>query len=92
MKLLSLLVVFLVALPAVASEKDEADQSLVGLTFGQQSEVPTQRIMRNQYEQSLVGEPEGELPAAIVVKSWERLSDSFDQPIPVRIRESTSDD
>lgn len=92
MKLLSLLAFCFVTLPALASENDGSAEPLMGLTFGQPSEVPTQRIMRVQSEQSTAVEPDGELPAAIVVKSWERLSDSFERPIPERIRESTSDD
>ena len=72
----------------IAAGKRQASQ-LAGPSFEQQSGSRVSRIMEAQSEQPARG---GELSEPVVIQTLERLKDSFQQPIPQRIGESTRDD
>ncbi|BEH15242.1 MAG: hypothetical protein CL583_07540 [Alteromonadaceae bacterium] len=84
-----MIVCALAVTPLQASDTKDSSDGLQGLAFDAHNERKVQKIMRQQAEAGSVG---AELTEAVVVKTHKRLVDSFEQPIPVRIRESTRDD
>ena len=72
----------------IAAGKRQASE-LAGLSFDPQSAAQVSRIMDAQAEPAARG---GELSEPVVLQTLERLKESFQQPIPQRIGESTRDD
>ena len=77
----------LVATGAVAAEP-EVTEGLMGLSFQTYETTGVVRIME---EQAKAPVRKGELSEALYIKTQERLTNTFDQPIPERIAESSRD-
>ncbi|OJS99818.1 hypothetical protein [Marinobacter nauticus] len=92
MKILTALAALALATPVLANDHLSSTDPVIGLKFDDSHQTPVQKMMRHQVEQSHTAGHKSELPDAVIVKTWERLGDSFDQPIPARISEPTRDD
>ncbi|WP_138435662.1 hypothetical protein [Marinobacter shengliensis] len=80
------------ATPVFADDHLSKENPVIGLKFDDSHQTPVQKMMRHQVEQSDTVGRKSELPDAVIVKTWERLGASFEQPIPARISEPTRDD
>ncbi|BFN13698.1 MULTISPECIES: hypothetical protein [Marinobacter] len=77
------------ALPLYASDSAPLNEAIMGLEFDRQTKSSARSAMDQQAQRAPAG---GELTETIVVKTYKRLGDSFDQPMPAQIGESTRND
>lgn len=87
-KIIASVLVF-ASLPLQAGDSVPGQEAVMGLDFGRQAKSAVHSAMEKQVQLSPAG---GELTETIVIKTYKRLGDSFDQPIPANIGESTQDD
>ncbi|MBZ0334191.1 hypothetical protein MARI_18730 [Marinobacter sp. JH2] len=78
----------LVASNALATEPD-TELGLSGVHFELDKRTNVRKVFDKQAEQAPV---DGELSMALYAKTQKRLAESFDQPMPDRIGESSSGD
>ncbi|MDP4548542.1 MAG: hypothetical protein ABJM19_07060 [Marinobacter sp.] len=81
-----LAVLALFASNAMATEPD-TDLGLTGVQLERDTRTDVRKIFDNQARQKAGG---GELSMALYAKTQKRLAESFDQPMPDRIGESSS--
>lgn len=77
----------LAATSAQANPPDN-DLGLAGVSFDQDDRTEARKAMDEQAQRPARG---GELSSTIYIKTQERLAKSFEQPIPDKIGESTSE-
>lgn len=72
----------------VANAGEPDDSGLAGVSFSDDKRAEVREALNKQAEKPSEG---GELPMTLYVKTQERLAESFDQPIPEKLGESTRD-
>jgi len=88
MKRLTAVIAGLLLATTAAASEPEATPGLMGLSFHTYEPTGVERIMEQQVQAPV---RKGELSEALYIKTQERLANSFDQPIPERIAEPSSD-
>lgn len=73
---------------AAMADKPAVDAGLEGVSFASDKRSPVRKAMDKQAQQKAEG---GELSLGLYVRTQERLAQSFDQPIPEKMVESTRD-
>lgn len=79
----------LASLPLQASDSSPLQEAVMGLDFDRQTKSAARTALDKQAQRRPAG---GELTETIVVKTYKRLGESFERPLPAEIGESTRDD
>ncbi len=88
MKLLTVMMAGLLMTTTAAAAEPENASGMMGLSFQTYESTGVVRIMQEQAKAPI---SKGELSEALYIKTQERLANTFDQPIPERIAESSRD-